>query len=145
MKKILIYVLVIIAVLGGIILAINIHFNNVDEANNNILISGNDNKPGWAFKINGPSLYRQNLFIDLNLDYGEKTYIGTISKTWQENYDKEFQYRGDVTSPDGSLKKNIIIYFEKKICHDDADVSHGLTVSLNLNSEKEYKGCADIK
>lgn len=145
MKKIIIYILIVIIVLGGIVLAINIHFNRVDEINNNIIISGNGNEPGWSIQLKGRDINAKNVFADINLDYGEKTYIGSLGKTWQENYDKEFQYRGDVTTPDNSVTKNIIVYFEKKTCTDDAGTVRGLTVSLNLNSEKEYKGCADIK
>lgn len=145
MKKIIIYVLITIVVLGGIVLAINIHFNRVDEINNNVIISGNGNEPGWSIQIKGRDINEKNVFVNLNLDYGEKTYIGSFSKTWQENYDKEFQYRGDVATLDNSVTKNVIVYFEKKTCTDDADITHGLTVNLNLNSEKEYKGCADIK
>lgn len=125
--------------------------SEVDSAN--ILISGGGNEPGWNFKIRGSELNNGPKGFDLIADYGESEWSGLIGRTWQESYDQNFQFRGDLkqvvkdsTSAETStITKSIIIYFESKECFDDAGNKHGFSAELNFNSEKEYKGCADIR
>lgn len=108
-----------------------------------ILIGGGKN-PDWSLRLTGVENNPQ-YHVDLTLDNEKTTFSGMLAKTWQESYDKEFQYRGDVTGgiDDPKISKNIIIYFENKTCLDASGTSHPLTVNLNLHSEKGLTGCAD--
>ena len=48
---------------------------------------------------------------------------------------------------DGSVStstKNVILYFEKASCVDDSGTTRNYKVDLNLNSENQYKGCANL-
>ncbi|MEA4910715.1 hypothetical protein SDC9_07792 [bioreactor metagenome] len=115
----------------------------------NLIVSGTGNEPGWSFQIKGDNADAPLAMINLSLDYGSTTWYGLVGKTWQEDYSNEFQYRGDVSllNADGSISsttKNIIIFFEKKECMDDAGRANNLAVSLDFHSEKEYKGCANL-
>lgn len=119
----------------------------------NILLSGGGNEPGWNFKIKGNELNGSPKRFDLIADYGESEWSGIVVRTSQKDYGQNFQFRGDLkqvaknsTSTETFvITKSIIIYFESKGCFDDAGNKHSLSAELNFNSEKEYKGCADIK
>jgi uncharacterized membrane protein len=112
------------------------------------LIEGGGNEPGWHFVVNGKSLEAEALQVDMDLDYGTVAWSGVLGRTWQDSYDKEFQLRGDVTqkatASTASVVKSVIVFFEKKECIDDAEKRHDWAVSVNFNSEKDYKGCAEV-
>lgn len=107
-------------------------------------IKANGNEPGWFLSINGDTASATALFI---ADYGDSTFSGSLVRTWQENYDNEFQFRG-ILSPTATStiaeQKDFIIYFKKEICTDDAGNTHQYSVEINMHSEKYYKGCADL-
>jgi uncharacterized membrane protein len=116
---------------------------------NNVVVKGGGNEPGWNVVVRGETFNHSDFSVDLSLDYGEYNWSGILTKTWQEDYSNQFQFRGDVNlmNKDSSIneqKKNVIVFFEKKACADDADVKHDWTVELNFNSEKSYEGCADF-
>jgi uncharacterized membrane protein len=119
----------------------------------NILMSGGGNEPGWNFQIRGNQLNNSPKGFDLIADYGESEWSGVVALVSQEDYSQDFQFRGDLDQIDknssstetSARTKSIIIYFESKECFDDAGNKHNFSAELNFNSEKEYKGCADIK
>lgn len=94
--------------------------------------------------INGDTASATALFI---ADYGDSTFTGLLGRTWQENYDNEFQFRGKLTPSATSTivgEKDFIFYFKKDSCFDDAGNIHKYKVEINMNAEKEYKGCGDL-
>ncbi|MDQ5957631.1 MAG: hypothetical protein QG614_606 [Patescibacteria group bacterium] len=158
-NTIIILVLILAALLVGAYFINKSSSNKTDNTLNEsfkLLIKGLGNEPGWNVSVYGKNLTEESFNVDMVLDYGDTKWSGNLGKTWQENYDNEIQFRGDMlrtfdanqnaTSPATSTAstKNVIVYFGKKTCMDDAGKTHDWSVSVNLNSEKEYKGCADM-
>ncbi len=146
-----IWILIILLILWGAIelFGKNKPVENIINDNNmsnivavNIVARGNE--PGWYLSISGNSDSANTL---LNVDYGESTFTGTLGRTWQENYDTETQFRG-ILSPTATStiteQKDFIIYFKKESCMDDAGNNHEYSAEINMHSEKDYKGCADL-
>lgn len=146
--------LVIICVLGYKVSVSEFSYPKTSEVDSaNILMSGGGNEPGWNFKIRGSELNNSPKGFDLIADYGESEWNGVVARTSQKDYSQNFQFRGDLNqiiknstgTETSTITKSIIIYFESKECFDDTGNKHNLSAELNFNSEKEYKGCADVK
>ena len=113
-----------------------------------LLVTGSGNEPGWNVKVYGVDLNGKSFKTDFILDYGDAIYSGVLGQTEGGSIDTNFQFRGDVNLiTDGSVStstKNVILYFEKASCVDDSGTTRNYKVDLNLNSENQYKGCANL-
>ncbi len=146
------YILAFIAILIILViwLGLNKHSKDMDTNINTtkILVIGGGNEPGWNVKVYGVNLNQKSFNTDFILDYGDSMYSGVLGQTEGGNIDTNFQFRGDVNLiMDGKIStttKNVILYFEKADCMDDSGATRDYKVDLNLNSEKEYKGCANL-
>ncbi len=142
--------LAFIVIILGVWLGVNKHFNNVDDKinTNKILVVGSGNEPGWNVKVYGLDIKQTNFRTDFILDYGDAKYSGILGRSAEGSIDTNFQFRGDVNlivdDKMSSLTKNVILYFEKATCVDDSGATKNYIVELNLNSEKQYKGCGDL-
>ncbi len=149
------YILALIAIL--IILVIWLGFNKysknkdiVTTENNTtkLLVTGSGNEPGWNVKVYGVDLNGKSFKTDFILDYGDAIYSGVLGQTEGGSINTNFQFRGDVNLiTDGNIStttKNVILYFEKASCIDDSGATRNYKVDLNLNSENQYKGCANL-
>jgi len=149
------YILGLVAIL--IILSIWFGFNKqskdkdivaIENNTTKLLVTGSGNEPGWNVKVYGVDLKQTIFKTDFILDYGDSIYSGILAQTDGGNIDTNFQFRGDVNLIiDGNIStttENVILYFEKVACIDDSGATRNYKVELNLNSEKEYKGCANL-
>ena len=149
------YILALVAIL--IILVIWLGFNKqskdkdivvIENGTAKLLVIGSGNEPGWNVKVYGADFTQSTFKTDFILDYGDAVYSGVLGQTDGGNVDTNFQFRGDVNLiTDGNIStttKNVILYFEKANCVDDSGATRNYKVNLNLNSEKEYKGCASL-
>jgi uncharacterized membrane protein len=149
------YIVAIIAIL--IILIMWLGFNkqakdkDIAPTENNttkLLVTGSGNEPGWNVKVYGVDLNGKSFKTDFILDYGDAKYSGILGRSADDNIGTNFQFRGDVNlvvdDKISSSTKNVILYFEKASCVDDSGATKNYKVDLNLNSEKQYKGCADL-
>jgi uncharacterized membrane protein len=114
----------------------------------NLIARGVGNEPGWTVEVRGETFDHSLFGASLVLDYGESSWDGVLTKTWQEEYSQSFQVRGDVSRlRQGEVseeEKNVIVFFQKKECVDDSGRARLWEVHLNFHGEKEYKGCADV-
>lgn len=146
------YITAIIVILIMVVawFSISKHFKDSDNKINTdkILVTGAGNEPGWNVKVYGADLNQKSFKTDFVLDYGDAKYSGILAETDGGNINTNFQFRGDVNlivdDQVSSTTKNVILYFEKAACVDDSGATKNYKVDLNLNSEKEYKGCADL-
>lgn len=153
-KNILLIILLLLVLVGAVLVGKR---NKQRIINNNVknevpvqFLIGGGNEPGWAVSLVGFPSNKTEVNANLVLDYADTAWTGLVGRTWQKSYDKDFQYRGDLKqvingNQLSSTTKNIILYFKKEECHDDADKVHGYKVELDFNSEKTYTGCADLK
>jgi len=122
----------------------NTTVNTTIATNTVVNITGSGNEPGWYISISGNA---DSANTSLIVDYADSTFTGTLGRTWQENYDSEFQFRGSLSPSATSTinsDKDFIVYFKKENCIDPAGRTHEYSVDVNMHSEKEYKGCADV-
>ncbi len=115
----------------------------------NILINITGNKDSvWNAKIKGLHINQENVSVDVVLVREKMNFVGVLSRTWQEDYRDNFQYRGDLVelldNNSTGTKKNVILYFEKKNCIDVDGKIYTYIAELNFNGEKIYTGCARI-
>lgn len=142
--------IIIILILVVAWFGINKSYKDADNKINTdkILVSGSGNEPGWNVKVYGADLNQKSFKTDFVLDYGDAKYSGVLGQTVGGSLDTNFQFRGDVNlmidDKVSTTTKNVILYFEKAACIDDSGATKNYKVDLNLNSEKEYKGCADL-
>lgn len=149
-----VWVLIILLILWGAIELFGkdeVVPNNIENNTNStttsevINIDAGGNEPGWHLLMKGDPNAADTF---LTVDYGESTFTGTLGRTWQENYDTEFQFRGSLLSSATSTingQKDFIIYFKKEVCIDDIGFPHEYTAEVNIHSERQYKGCAILK
>ena len=118
--------------------------NNASTTSELVNVVARGNEPGWYISIQGDSQSANTL---LTVDYGESSFTGTLGRSFQESYEDEFQFRGFLNpSPTSTIteQKDFIVYFKKEVCTDDAGNSHEYSADINMHSEKDYKGCADL-
>ena len=149
------YILILAFFAVLIILVIWVGFNKqnkdivvIENNTTKLLVTGSGNEPGWNVKVYGVDLNGKSFKTDFILDYGDAIYSGVLGQTEGGNIDTNFQFRGDVNLiTDGNIStstKNVILYFEKASCVDDSGTTRNYKVDLNLNSENQYKGCANL-